>query len=429
MRAHRQYRVANDNGREVDLLATRPLPAPRPALPEPVPAPKPGMSLRWVAIAYQFLALGLVGLGMAQGMNPLVVATLATLSALGGFCAVKGWVPTGWLSALSREALVVFAAVTLIVTTLIVAPGYLPRGLQDPLILSGLVLSGVAAFGSSRIAGILAVGAMSLLAITDPLWSLPLYASIQIGCIVALCAVAAWKTRSTPLVLMTVGLAFALLWSGVSHAELHLAQGFGVVALAAAALAMVLRDVMPAISRIGWSLLIASALALQLVITDAASADALLQSTARNLSLSAFLVALQGSVLGVSLLRWMSGRTSFAGVILPLLVMAGASTLIIDPTLLERAVPVPGVTDIPALLSAFAGVVVASLSAFALFRSWQADNPVRTALYAMILIVQTALLWPLATLSLDMTVALFAALGVGGLCMLACRPAARPTLS
>ncbi|MEL6688553.1 MAG: hypothetical protein AAFP97_13180 [Pseudomonadota bacterium] len=96
------------------------------------------------------------------------------------------------------------------------------------------------------------------------------------------------------------------------------------------------------------------------------------------------LIALQGMVLFVSLVSWLAGRMSLSDLLLTQALFGLVCTVIADPFRLVRL----GFGNPSIVLTAIVAVIVGTLAAISLYRSWKNYRPILTALSAMIFMVQ-----------------------------------------
>ena len=383
---------------------------------------------RAIALLYQFILTAFVIYGIVLGLQPFVVAVAALLAALGGVCALAGGQRPNWLGRLVRAVSATAAGLCASFALILLLPATHWSGSQDPMLLAALVFASVGAVFRVPFAALIALAGLGLVVVQLPILSLPLNTAVQVGCILALVAMGALRSRSRLVGLLVIAALAAAGWTAQHQYGLHVVQSLGTLAFGGAAL-WASGQLLSSDNRASglwaeagrWGLLLA-ALGVQLALRNPVIADPLLQPGPPVTAVAGLLIALQGIVLAANLLRWLGGRIGWLGVVLPQGALALAAFAIISPGFAEAALALPWQVGPAEALSAMAGLCVASIAAFAAWRHWLADNPVRTGLYALVLMVQAALLVGLSQGSLELLGVLAAALA-GGVCAVRlCRP-------
>ncbi len=387
----------------------------KPTPKRPDPKSRPSDIGRWTALLYQLSASALLIFAIFRGLDPVAVAGIAVLSSLGGVCALAGWDPKGFFGRIGRALSAMGAALSATFALILLIPSDVMSGLQNPLLLASLVFAAFGTIFRLRTSLLVALSGLLLLLAQESLLTLPLTTAIQVGCILALCALGAYRARSG-LILATLAIfSLGLLWLSLTETSVHSVQALGAIGIAGAALwavGLLNRTRLGDLEIPGLIVTLGASLAAQFALMDAAIADTFLQPSAQQLHLAVLLVAAQGLVLMVQICRWLSGQIGWLGILLPQLVLAAVAMVVIDPTALERLIVIPASVDMPSLYALSLGAIVGAIALFGLWESWCADRPVRTASFALALIAQFGLTWRLSSHSLDLAV--LAGIGFAG---------------
>ncbi|MGB3456165.1 MAG: hypothetical protein WBG08_04775 [Litorimonas sp.] len=134
----------------------------------------------------------------------------------------------------------------------------------------------------------------------------------------------------------------------------------------------------------------------------------------------AVLIAIQAMVFFVSVISWMSGRLSLTDGLLIQVVFGLVCTVLADPTRLSRL----HIGDPSMLLAILVGLIVGGFAGLALYRSWQSDRPILTALSALVLMVELILAARIVmgTFDIALAVLICAGLAVGLAVLMAINP-------
>ncbi|MEM7729897.1 MAG: hypothetical protein AAF311_11585 [Pseudomonadota bacterium] len=113
------------------------------------------------------------------------------------------------------------------------------------------------------------------------------------------------------------------------------------------------------------------------------------------------LIAIQCMVLFISAVSWFAGRINLIDAVLLQAIFGLICTVIIDPTRLSRL----GGGDPSLLLAGIVCLVVGGLAGLVLYRSWQADRPILTALSALIVMIECIFVFRIAMGTFDIALA------------------------
>jgi hypothetical protein len=132
------------------------------------------------------------------------------------------------------------------------------------------------------------------------------------------------------------------------------------------------------------------------------------------------LICLQGMVLFVSLISWLSRRMSLTDLLLTQAAFGLACTLIADPLRLGRL----GLNAPASILAALVGLVVIVFAVMALIRAWKDDRAILTAISALIVMIQIVFALRIVTGTFDIALGALvcAGLAVGLAVMMALNP-------
>lgn len=149
-------------------------------------------------------------------------------------------------------------------------------------------------------------------------------------------------------------------------------------------------------------------IAFQLNLMGELGSGALTVSGIQSQTMTLILIGFQAVVLFVSLIGWFSGRASLIDVVLTQAMLGLVCIVIVDPSRLARL----DMGDPALVLAGFVGLIIATLSAVALYRSWKNGQPILAALSALALMMEGVIGLRLLSGDFDMALAGLICMGV-----------------
>ena len=351
------------------------------------------------ALLYHTLLLSLAAVGLRSGVDPQATGVMLALAALGGGCALGSWGARSATARAGRNFVGGSTTAAAIAGLFLLLPDPSTSPLGDPVMLAILVPAALGALFRLPLLLLASVGAVALMAMSEPVVVLPLDQQIQLGAILSLCVVGAHRSRSTLAGAAALGLAIGIGLAALRQGGMDTVQALAAVGMGGAAMASgaaVFRSEAIGLRLTGMVAALGAALVAQAVIRSPSARDGFMQAASDASLLAAILVSAQGVVLAANLVRWHSGRIGWLGVALPQLALAALATAAISPEAVERWTRVPDPLEIATLIGIALGACVLAVSVFGVWRNWERDRPVRTGAYALVALVQLALLWPVA---------------------------------
>lgn len=380
-----------------------------------------------MALVYQFGVAALLAKALSQGLDPVAVGSLAVLSALGGVATLSVVAPQSTAARMVRALSGALCALCATLALAMFLPAPWLAGATATVLLGSLCFAATGAF--ARLSSLIWIAAAGLCwaTVVDPLPTLTTPERVQFAALTGLCAVGVWRTHSVLGAAALAGLAAFAVGTWMLDAGQHPVVVLGSIGLAGSVLWAVgrLRSETSRLALLGAAVATLGAVGAQVLLADTPDADSLLQPVPALAALPVALVFLQGVLLVANLLSWLSGRLSWTGVVLYQLAAAALCFCLIDPSWLERLVPLPDPLSVPAVLGAVAGGAVLALAGVGAYRSWYADQPVRTGLFAMLIMVQLSLIVPLIVGTTALWPLALAALGASLLSVALARPSRR----
>ncbi len=120
------------------------------------------------------------------------------------------------------------------------------------------------------------------------------------------------------------------------------------------------------------------------------------------------LIAIQGLVLFVSIIGWFSRRITLVDAVLTQALFGLVCTILADPTRLARL----HIGEPAIILAILVGLATTVLAGLALYRSWQSDQPIPTALAALVLMVEIVVALRIAMGAFDIALAVLISAGL-----------------